>query len=162
MLLAAGKLARVGVALVGQADAVQQFFCLGARFAGLALLHFQRAEQQVVEHAHMGEQVVALEHHAHILAHLAPIRVFSQQLLAGKPQAAAMGCFQAVEAAQQRAFATAAGTEDHHHFAALHTQVDALEHLLVAEELIETPELDQCAHAWPQRRSSSLEAADNG
>jgi hypothetical protein len=44
----------------------------------------------------------------------------------------------------------------------LHTQVDALEHLLVAEEFVETLKLDQCAHAWAQRRSSTLEAADNG
>lgn len=110
----------------------------------------------------MGEQVVTLEHHAHVLAHLAPVGVFIQQLFAGKAQAAAVGHFQAIEAAQQGAFAAAAGAEDHQHFAALHPQVDAIEHLLFAEEFIETLELDQCAHAWAQRRSSTLEAADNG
>ncbi|CRM86685.1 hypothetical protein [Pseudomonas sp. 22 E 5] len=162
LLLAAGQLAREGIAFVGEPHARQQFLCLLTGFTRVAFLHFQRAEQDVVEHAHVREQVVALEHHAHVLAHLTPVGVFVQQLLAGKPQAAAVGDFQPIEAAQQGAFAAATGAEDHHHFAALHAQVDALEHLRLAEKFVETLELDQCAHAWPQRRSSTLEAADNG
>ena len=38
----------------------------------------------------------------------------------------------------------------------------ALEHLRFAEEFVEPLKLDQCAHACVQRRSSTLEAADNG
>ena len=60
LLLATGQLAREGVALVGQAYTVQQPLCLLAGFTGVALLHFQRAEQEVVEHAHVRKQVVIL------------------------------------------------------------------------------------------------------
>ncbi|MNC72923.1 hypothetical protein D3C75_1240430 [compost metagenome] len=75
---------------------------------------------------------------------------------------AAVGLLQAVEAAQQRAFATTAGAEDDHHLAGRHLEVDVLEHLVLAKELVETLEFDQCAHEWAQRRSSTREAADSG
>ncbi|MNO01863.1 hypothetical protein D3C81_2221250 [compost metagenome] len=73
-----------------------------------------------------------------------------------------MSDFQAIEATQQGTFAAAAGTKDDNHFTGLDTQVDALEHLLLSEEFVETLELDQCAHACVQRRSSTREAAESG
>jgi hypothetical protein len=69
--------------------------------------------------------------------------------------------FQAVEAAQQGAFATAAGAEDDHHFAAAHLQVDALEHLVLAKNLLK-PWNSINALMSAQRRSSTREAADSG
>lgn len=162
LLLAAGELAREGIALVRKAHPLQQRLGLGAGFATVALLHLERAEQDVVEHAHVREQVVTLEHHADVLAHLAPVGGLVQQLAAGESQVAAVGFFQAVEAAQQGGLAAAAGAENHHHFALGDLEVDVLEHLLLAEKLVETLELDQCAHACVQRRSSTREAADSG
>ncbi|MNF83398.1 hypothetical protein D3C84_657220 [compost metagenome] len=162
LLLAAGELARKGVALVREAHARQQGFGLIPGFATLAFLHLDRAEQQVVEHAHVREQVIALEYHADLLAHFAPVGAFVQKLTAGKCQAAAVRDFQPVEATQQGTFTAAAGAEDDDHFAGFHVQVDAIEHLLLAEKLVETLELDQCAHACVQRRSSTREAAESG
>lgn len=101
LLLAAGELAREGIALVQKAHPLQQRLGLGAGFATVALLHLERAEQDVVEHAHVREQVVTLEHHADVLAHLTPVGGLVQQLAAGESQVAAVGFFQAVEAAQQ-------------------------------------------------------------
>ncbi|MND96409.1 hypothetical protein D3C80_887020 [compost metagenome] len=110
----------------------------------------------------MAEQVITLEHHADLLAHLAPVSARRQQLFTGQAQAAAVGGFQAVEATQQGTLAAAAGAENHHHFTAAYLQVDVVEHLLLAEEFVEALELDQCAHACVQRRSSAREAADSG
>ena len=162
LLLATGELAGEGVALVQQPDPGQQRLGLGLGFAAFALLHLQRAQQQVIEHAHVAEQVVALEHHADPLAHLAPVGARGEQFLAVETQAAALGLLQPVEAAQQGAFTAAAGAEDHHHFAGPHLQVDILEHLVLAEEFVETLEFDQCVHGWAQRRSSTREAAESG
>lgn len=162
LLLTTGELTRERVALVQQAYARQQGFGLGTGFAAVALLHFHRAKQHVIEHAHVRKQVITLEYHADLLTHFAPVGALVQQLTPGKIQAAAVSDFQAVEAAQQGAFATAAGAEDDDHFARSHLQVDAVEHLLLAEKLVETLELDQCAHACVQRRSSTREAADSG
>ncbi|MCY1424996.1 hypothetical protein D9M71_407730 [compost metagenome] len=162
LLLATGKLTREGVALVQQANPGQQGFSLGLGLAALALLHLERAEQQVVDHAHMAEQVITLEHHAHPLTHLAPVGARREQFLPGQAQVAAVSAFQAVQATQQGAFAAAAGAEDHHHFTAAHLQVDVVQHLLLAEEFVEALELDQCTHACVQRRSRAREAAESG
>lgn len=162
LLLAAGQLPGKRLALVRQADPFQQCLGLGLGLAALALLHLERAEEDVVQHVHVGKQVIALEHHADLLAYLAPVGGRVQQLAAGKAQVTALGAFQAVEAAQQGALAAAAGAEDDDHLARRHAQVDVAQHLLRAEELVETLELDQCAHACVQRRSSTREAADSG
>ncbi|MNJ46873.1 hypothetical protein D3C77_420130 [compost metagenome] len=161
-MLATGKLARISVALVQQAHPGQQRFGLGQGFTAFALLHLERPQQQVVEHAHMAEQVITLEHHADPLAYLTPVGARLEQLFTGQAQVAAVGAFQAVQAAQQGAFAAAAGAEDHHHFTAAHLQVDVVQHLLLAEEFVEALELDQCTHACVQRRSRAREAAESG
>ncbi len=162
LLLAAGELTGKDVALVQQTDAGQQGLGLRPRLTALAFLHLDRTEQKVVEYAHVREQVITLEHHADLLPHLAPIGAWGQQLATGKREAAAVGGLQAVEATQQRAFAATAGAEYDDHFARFDLQIDAIEHLLLAEKLVEAFELDQCAHACVQRRSSTREAADSG
>jgi hypothetical protein len=93
---------------------------------------------------------------------LAPVSGLAQQLTSEKFQAAAVRLFQTIEATQQGTFAATAGAEDDDDFAALHLQVDAVEHLLLAVEFVETVKLDQCAHACVQRRSSTREAAESG
>ncbi len=115
-----------------RASSASAWACASARSR---FLHLERAEQQVVDHAHVAEQVVALEHHANPLANVAPVGARVKQLLPGQAQVAAMGLLQAVEAAQQRAFAATAGAEDDHHFAGRHLEVDVLEHLLLAKKI---------------------------
>ena len=71
LALASGQLMRPGILAVGESDAFQQSdgFLLDLRL--VALLHERRSERDVAEHGFVGEQVVALEHHADTRAQLA-------------------------------------------------------------------------------------------
>jgi hypothetical protein len=93
------------------------------------------------------EQVEALEDHAHALAQLAHgHRAVVQQLLAVDGERAVLEHLQPVDAAQQRALARAALADDGDHLAALHVQVDALEHLVGAVRLAQRRDLNDGRH----------------
>ena len=66
LLLAAGKLARLGVDVGGHADLLQILEC--GLFGGLFVLvqHVAQARGAVVQHGHVIKKVEALEHHAHL------------------------------------------------------------------------------------------------
>lgn len=68
LLLPAGKLAREGVFAVEQAHAGEQLVGLRLHFFAATPLRLQWAEQDVVDHAHVGKKFIALKHHAHFLA----------------------------------------------------------------------------------------------
>ncbi|MNJ77451.1 hypothetical protein D3C77_749540 [compost metagenome] len=89
--------------------------------------------------------MIALEHHADLLPHLAPVGL-AIQFAPGETQAAALPLLQAVEATQQGTLAAATGAEDHHHLAGLDAQVDRLEYRRRAKTLAETGQFDQGAH----------------
>ena len=73
LLLSAGKLTRVAVFLGKQSHAVQQSFGLLLHFRFGALLHLGGCQKHIVQHRHVREQLVALEHHADALAQLGQI-----------------------------------------------------------------------------------------
>ncbi|EFE49226.1 hypothetical protein NEIELOOT_01974 [Neisseria elongata subsp. glycolytica ATCC 29315] len=111
LLLSARKFARVGVFPLQQADAGQQFVGLRFRLGTVAFLYLQRAEQDVVDNGHVGEQLVALEYHAYFLPRRLPRYVLAEHARALHFDAAALMLFQAVDAAQQGGLAAAGRAE---------------------------------------------------
>ena len=125
LLLAAGKALGVGIGLVGQAYAGQQF--VGLVGNGLLILELEQGGGQlkVFLHSQVREQVEVLEHHAHLLAH--SVDVGFVHLGALKFDAAAGGDLQPVQAAQEGGFAAARGADKADHVAAVDVDVDALQ-----------------------------------
>lgn len=101
LLLAARKLARIALFLVGEPNTLQK----GARrFFGLRLrdlLNLSGRQRDVVEHRHMGEQVVTLEHHANFLAKLGEILFGAGYLLVVNLDGAALDGLKGIDAAQE-------------------------------------------------------------
>lgn len=127
LLLAAGKALGVGIGLVGQTHAGQQFVCLGGD--GFLILQLQQGggQLQIFLHSQVREQVEVLEHHAHLLAH--SVDVGFVHLGAFKFDAAGGGNLQPVQAAQKGGFAAAGGADQADHVAAVNINIDALQHV---------------------------------
>ena len=127
LLLAAGKALGVGIGLVGQTHAGQQFVCLGGD--GFLILQLQQGggQLQIFLHSQVREQVEVLEHHAHLLAH--SVDVGFVHLGALKFDAAGGGDLQPVQAAQKGRFAAAGGADQADHIAAVNIDIDALQHV---------------------------------
>ena len=112
LLLAAGKLGRVGVGLIGQAYHLQQF--PGALF-GIRLFHPGQLhrEADVLQAAALHQQVKLLEDHRDLTAALAQLG--GRQRLHGgavDDDAALRGALQQIDAAHQRGFARAGHAND--------------------------------------------------
>lgn len=99
--LPAGKLVAVVPGLVGKTDPAQvlQRPRLG-QLRGLAQ-HAPWRQGQVEQHRQMRKQVVVLEHHAHLLAHLIHIQRAIEQVLARQKDLAGIDTLQQIRAAQR-------------------------------------------------------------
>ena len=128
LLLAAGKLPRVAVFLGKQAHTVQQSFGLLLHFRFGALLHLGGCQKHIVQHRHVREQLVALEHHADPLAQLGEVFAAVGNGLTAQTHTAALGGLQTVQAAQQRAFAAARGADHHDDLTGLDSKADIVQH----------------------------------
>ncbi len=136
LLLAAGQMPRQGVGALAEPDAVEQL--AGAAIGidpGHAMHPAQRA-RDVLQRGQMTEQVELLEHHADADAGAFFGDGARRQRLAvvAKTEAAAadlddagIPAFEMVDAAQQRALARTARTEQRHDLADAHRQIDAVE-----------------------------------
>ncbi|MNF49393.1 hypothetical protein D3C84_306640 [compost metagenome] len=146
LLLASGQLRGIVVQLVAQADHVQQ---LDAALAGLGLAqaeHLDRCLHDVLQGAHVREQVEALEHHADLAAHSADVAFRRTHQLAaaldmGQGFAidldhALVDGFQGHQRPQQGGFARAAGADDRHLLVGLHLQIEVIEHGEAAVALV--------------------------
>jgi hypothetical protein len=103
----------------------------------LARLHAQ-AEGHVLEHRHVAEQRVVLEHEAHLaLAHVHVGGVFARE-----QDAAGVGRFQARDDAQQRGLAAARRAEQRDQFARLDVEVHVVQRPEVAELLADVADFD--------------------
>ena len=102
---------------------------------------------RLLQHGHVREQVELLEDHADPGAQLVDVGVGVGDLLALDEDLAAGGDLEQVDAAQQRGLAGARRADDAHDLPVADVEVDALEHLVVAEVLVEV-----LARRW--RRSS--------
>ena len=85
----------------------------------------------------MREQVELLEHHAHAQQLFGgTLAVGADQINAVVEDLSSRGPFQQVQAAQEGGLAAAGGAYDGHHLSRLDVNVDALEHLVLAEALL--------------------------
>jgi hypothetical protein len=97
LLLAARKLAGVGVGTVGQADALQQLHGL---FYGRIFRHFQQfdgSQRHVLQHRFVREEVKLLKDHAHLLAVQVNVGLNVGDVHALKQNLSFSGHFQQVE-----------------------------------------------------------------
>ena len=127
LLLAAGKALGVGIGLVGQTHAGQQFVCLGGD--GFLILQLQQGggQLQIFLHSQVREQVEVLEHHAHLLAH--SVDVGFVHLSALELHGAAGGDLQPVQATQEGGLAAAGGADQADHVAAVDVDINTLQHV---------------------------------
>ncbi len=156
MLLATREFDRVAVALVGQADASEQFQGFFVRLFGRTLEHLAWPFDDVLQHGHVRKQVETLEHHAGGQALAGDLRLVEfVQLVADDPvthqfavdpEAALVDFFQLVDAAQQSAFAGAGRADDAQHFALLDFDVDVLERVEMVVVLVQAHGLDDASH----------------
>ena len=160
LLLAARELLRVGLALFQQADLAEHALDDGVDPVLRQLAHDARRQRDVLLHRQVGEQVVALEHHADVAAQVAQLRLAGIEGMAGDPDAAGLDALQPVEAAQHGALAGTAAADDGHDLALLDRERDALEHLVVAIGLVHVACFNDghgasfpCA-CWPRRAGS--------
>ena len=148
LLLAARELLGVRLCLVGQAHLLQG---AGGDLAGLGrghVLHGLGGECDVLLHGEVGEQVVALEHDAHVLAQLAQVDGRVVHGMAADLDGAAVDDLQPVDAAQRGALARAAFADDGHHLALRDGEGHPLEHLVAAEALVDVLEFDNRGHVF--------------
>ena len=136
LLLAAGKLAGIGVCPVGQTDLCQHLPADGVRFC---LGHFTGHDQpfgDILQGGLVPEQVVVLEDEGRLFAQAGDVGAGDPaevEGLAVKGQAAAVGGLQKVQAAQKGGLAGTAGAEDGDDVAFFHGQVHAPEHVQCAD-----------------------------
>ena len=135
------SLIRVLVLLVGQPDLVEQLDGLGDGLVLGPLLHDHRSLDDVLQHRLVREQVVPLEHEAASRlepAHLGfGCRRGEVDLDVVHPDHAGIGPVERVERAQQRRLARTGRPDDGGRGAPLDGERDALEHLVVAERLLD-------------------------
>ncbi|EGE60176.1 6-pyruvoyl-tetrahydropterin synthase [Rhizobium etli CNPAF512] len=135
LLLAAGKLGRIGLRLGPQPEALEQRLGAGGRLRLGFSAHFAGREDQVLGDVQMRKQRVMLKDHADRAADIGvdpgfPGRAVGRNIgLAIETDRAAVDLLQAHHHPKQRAFAAAARTDDDDAFAGLHFDIDAFQHL---------------------------------
>ena len=142
--LPAGEVLRPGIPLVNQADALQQRPRLLLRRLPGGFAYAHRGNGDVVLHLQVRKQVELLEHHAHALAQDAELLLArGGHVVALEDDAAGGRLFQQVHRAQQRALARAGRADEHQHVALAHAHADALEHVQLAEALVQVVDFNQ-------------------
>ncbi len=91
----------------------------------------------------MGEEVELLEDDPDPLPDAGDVGAAARDLLALEVDRAGLDRLEQVDAAEERALAAAARADDREHFAAAHLEVDAVEHDVVPEALVDALEADQ-------------------
>ena len=142
---------RIGVALLGQADARQQRLGALDRLGAAAGLRTRdRRLDDVLQHRHVRPEIVALEHHADLRA-AAPagrrLRVAAMRsaksMRARRTRCRRRWASRAVDAAQERALARAARADDGDHLADPDVERDAADDFQLAEALAQVADADQ-------------------
>jgi hypothetical protein len=133
---------------------------------GLGPAFFQHGERpfhDVLQHRHVREQVEVLKHHAGARPEGGQRLVSGQnrglaaerQRLFTHADFAAIRHGEQVHAAQQGGLARTGRADQRHHRAALHRQIDALEHGQIAERLFQALDLDDRRRAHAHASLSS-------
>src|SRR5699024_5795557 len=155
LLLPAGELRGVVVGAVRQAHPLQQLARGRLRRGLRQAAHLDRGLHHVAERGEMREEVEALEDHADagalggdlLAGELLPAAVRQgvgpvPLHLAVDEDAPGAGLLELVDAAQQGGLAGAGGAHQHCHLAGVHREGAALQHVEVAEGLVDLLDLD--------------------
>ena len=151
LLLTAGELPGVGGALVLEPDAVEQVERLGLHLGLLAPLDPDGALHDVLQRCHVREEVEPLEDHADLTALSGDLLVLETEELrpalrllllvaselAVDPDAPGLDVLELVDAPQEGRLARAGGAEQADDLTLGDVDVDALEHLVAAERLVD-------------------------
>ena len=143
LLLTAGQRRGQGVRLVGEAYALQQLHRLLVRLGLGNAAHLARAEGHVVDRLEVREEVEALEHHADVGAQAGELPALLGQPLPVDGDLPGGDRLEPVQAAAQGRLPGAGGADQRHDLAAVDVEIDALQRLEVAEELVDAAHGDQ-------------------
>src|SRR5699024_5290948 len=132
-----------GVRLVGEAHALEQLLGLGIGLRLGDAAHAPRPEGDVVDGLEVREEVEALEHHAHVGPEAGEVLALLGQPLPVDGDLAVGDRLETVQAAAQGGLPGAGGADQRHHLAAVDVQVDVLQRLEVAEELVDAARGDE-------------------
>ncbi len=144
LLHAAGELGRREIGDLGrQADLAQDLDRPPLRLRARQLLDLQQAEGDVLPHRQAVEQRRSLEQHAELLHHLlalAPRQ--ARHLLAVDLDRARIGLEDAEDALEQHRLAGARAADHHHRFGLADLEIEAVQHVLRAEALVQVADPD--------------------
>ena len=135
LLLAAREPVGVLVALVGEAEAGEQLRRLGLRLRARRAERLARGERDVLEHAHVREEVERLEDDPDPAADPVDVDAARGDLLAVDDDPAGVDRLEQVDAAQQRRLARAGGADQADDLVLGDVEVDPAQHLELAERL---------------------------
>src|SRR5262249_7698735 len=119
----------------------------------------------VLQHRKMGKEMELLEHHPHLHAHVAQLRLMLAPDFTGADRSvadahrAALKSLEPVDATKKRALASARGSDDHRHLALLHRERDAAPPLQLPVAFDQIDRLDHVAAPSPNKRSSLQRAS---
>src|SRR3989344_5555008 len=154
LLLPARELLGVRLRLVRQPHLLQRAGGNLARLGRGQVLHGLGGQGDVLLHRQVREQVVALEHDAHVLAQLAQVDGRVMHRVAADIDGAAVDDLQPVNAAQRRALARTALADDGHHLAPGNGKRHALEHLVAAKAFVDVFQFHYGLWLWLCRQGS--------
>ena len=133
LLLSTGDLPGLGVDVGGHAHLLQiEKGMLPCLFPAL-LQHLHLADDAVLQHGHIVEEVEGLEHHAHSAAVSRNIKTTAQHILIMIEDLAVGGILQQIDAAQQRGLAGAGSADDGDHIALPDGEIDVPQDLMGTE-----------------------------
>jgi len=135
LLLTAGEPVRVLVGPVEESEAVEQFPGLLLGLGAGNAMHLARAQGDVVDHPHVGEQIECLEHDAHRLANRVRIHTAVGDRHTVENDVTGVDRHEEVDALEQRGLARARGADEAHHLMGGDIQIDRAQHLLALEGL---------------------------
>src|SRR5215469_10879561 len=147
LLLATGQPVRKLGLLVTKPEPAQQRSRLVLRPRRRQPQHLRRGQRHVAQHSHVREQVERLEHDAHVPAHQVLVYARPGDLLAPQADPSRVDGLEQVDAAQQRRLARTRRPYQADHLMGGDRQVDALEHLVRTERLVQVLDPDGLAAA---------------
>ena len=142
----------VWLACVGEPDLVEQLHARSRASSGDLPVHLHRRQHDVLERAHVREQVEVLEHHPDVGAHradvllarrLEPVAVLLVvEVPATDLDGAAVGSLEGHDHPQDRGLARAGRPDDDHPLAGRDVEVELAQDHVVAEGLVDAPHAD--------------------
>ena len=147
LLLASREAVGKGVELRSQPKAIQERRRLGARGVGLHAVNLARREGDVVDHLHVREQVELLEDDADAGANGVRLDARVRDVVAAEQDAAVVDALDQVDDAHEGGLAGTRSADQRHDVVLVERQVNAAQHVVVAEEFVHALNLEDASGA---------------